>query len=115
MKNKTELSKMKKDELVNYVLELQKNDDIQKYDDLKQDYDELLDDYSDLEFENGNLEIKINNISDLDFMYNLRNSIDDLVYNVSRETMGQYLNNLKIELDNLNSFILDLRDIEYKN
>lgn len=115
MKNKTELDKMKKDALIVYILEMQENENIEKYDDLKYEYDDALDELSELENEYDALENKFNNINDLDFMYNLRNSIDDLVYNVSRETVTQYTNNLKIELDKLNSFILDLRGVEYKN
>ena len=115
MKNKTELSKMKKDALIAYILEIQENENISKYDDLKYDYDDLLDELSELEDKYDELENKLDNINDLDFMYDLRNSIDDLVYNVSRETITQYTNNLKIELDKLNSFILDLRGVEHKN
>lgn len=115
MKNKTELGNMKKDALIAYILEIQENENIEKYDDLKYEYDDALDELSELEDEYNELENKFNSINYLDFMYDLRNSIDDLVYNVSRETITQHTNNLKLELDRLNSFILDLRGVEYKN
>lgn len=113
--NESQLKKMKKDDLIAMILELNSENEMlkddskmaEKIDELQGEIEDqkeiIIDLESDLESKDDEIE-ELENYKDkfsLDFAYELRNAIDDILNNVTRETLWITKRDLQVCYDRL--------------
>lgn len=117
--NKTDLKKMKKNDLIDLVYHIQnleENESILSIVRETQEEQEFLNDtINDKDLEIQELEKQLEHINDIDFFYSLKNNLDDLINNVSRETFERTVNELRFDLENLERFYLTLKGVNHSN
>lgn len=116
---KTDLKKMKKNDLVDLFIHMQNLESNQNVlsivNEVREEIEESNEDYNNLEMKLGSLEEENALINDTDLFYSLKNNLDDLINNVSRETIERTVNELKFDLENLERFYLTLKGVNHSN
>lgn len=117
--NKTDLKKMKKNDLIDLVYHIQ---NLEENESILSIVHEIKDDQESLKEEIDTqldqiieLEKQLEHINDIDFFYSLKNNLDDLINNVSRETFERTVNDLRFDLEKLEKFILTLKGANNSN
>lgn len=117
--NKTDLKKMKKNDLIDLVYHIQnleENESILSIVRETQEEQEFLNDtINDKYLEIQELEKQLEHINDIDFFYSLKNNLDDLLNNVSRETLDRTIDNIRDDYNQLEIIILTLKGVNHNN
>lgn len=116
---KTDLKKMKKNDLVDLFIHIQNLESNQNIlsivNEVREEIEESNENFELLEEEVRTLSEEHVLINDTDLFYSLKNNLDDLINNVSRETIERTVNELKFDLENLEKFYLTLKGINHSN
>lgn len=116
---KKDLKKMKKNDLVDLFIHMQNLESnkniLSIVNEIREEIEESNEDYNNLEMQLGTLEEENALINDTDLFYSLKNNLDDLINNVSRETIERTVNELKFDLENLEKFYLTLKGVNHSN
>lgn len=116
---KTDLKKMKKNDLVDLFIHIQNLESNQNIlsivNEVREEIEESNENFELLEEEVITLSEEYALINDTDLFYSLKNNLDDLINNVSRETLERTVNELRFDLENLEKFYLTLKCVNHSN